>query len=95
VMTPIVRYYGQDANGHVGDMSDGRSRKWGIFYSGTIDGHPVDDASVDPSIDTIIDFSTGRISRRVKHFSGYSIMTGAECTVSPDDPFCVERTGNE
>jgi hypothetical protein len=89
-----VRYYaGFDASGQAFDNSNGRSRKWGILYSGQIDGNPSDDSRFDASIRTAVDFSTGIISRRVKHFSGYSIYTGLECTVGPDDPYCVEIGG--
>ena len=82
-----VRYYaGQGGS----DNSNGRSRKWGIMYAGEIDGKPVDDSRADVSIRTKIDFGTGRISRRVQHFSGYNILTGLECVVTYTDPYCIE-----
>ena len=87
LMAPLVRYYA-DENNH--DASNGRSKKWGILFSSSINGQPIDDAKSDPSVRTVIDFSTGRISRRIKHFTGYNILTGEACTPSPDDPFCVE-----
>jgi hypothetical protein len=87
LMSPIVRYY---ADGNNGDGSAGRSRKWGILFAPSIDGQPVDDSRADASIRTVFDFGTGRASRRIRHFTGYNIATGATCVVSPDDPFCVE-----
>jgi hypothetical protein len=91
LMAGAVRYYAaRDAAGYAYDNSNGRSRKWGIAYSSEIDGRPIDDSKADASVHTQIDFATGKIGRRVRHFSGYSIMTGLECIVSPDDPYCIE-----
>jgi hypothetical protein len=86
LMSPIVRYYA-DANG--GNGSNGLSRKWGILFAPSIDAPPVDDAKDDASIRTTVDFTAGTISRRVKHFTGYSILTGAVCVVDLPDPYCV------
>lgn len=63
----------------------------GILYNPTV-GQVVNDVS-DPTLDTHFDLHTGRIFRRVKHFSGYNIATGLECTPSPDDPNCVDTSG--
>jgi hypothetical protein len=89
----VRNYAGYDALGRAFDNSNGRSRMWGILYSTQIDGIPSDDSRADPAVTTAVDFSTGKISRRVKHFSGYSILTNMECTVSPDDPYCIEIGG--
>lgn len=93
LMSPVVRYFGHKSDGQVGDNSGGRSRKWGILYSTAINGNPIDDSQADPSTLTAIDFGSGRISRRVKHFSGYSIMTLSDCTPDPSDPYCIEIGG--
>lgn len=90
LLSPAVRFYGQDAAGAIGDNSNGRSKDWGILYAPVIDGKPIDDSKNDLSVRTTIDFGTGRISRRIKHFSGYNILTSQACIVSPDDPYCVE-----
>lgn len=89
LMAPIVRYY---ADGDNRDISNGRSRKWGIFFASAINGKPVDDSRADGSLRTTINFATGKISRRIKHFTGYNIATGETCIVSPEDIFCVEGT---
>jgi hypothetical protein len=95
IMSSAVRYYaGDDGQGHVFDNSNGRSRKWGLLYSSEIDGRPSDDSKLDATVRTNVDFASGRISRRIKHFSGYNIYTGLECVVSPDDPYCVEIDGH-
>jgi hypothetical protein len=87
LMSPIVRYYAE-AKG--GNGSRGLSRKWGILFAPSIDATPVDDSKADASIRTRVDFTAGTISRRVKHFTGYSILTGAVCVVDPSDPYCVD-----
>ncbi|HEX3866985.1 MAG TPA: hypothetical protein VHV78_09540 [Gemmatimonadaceae bacterium] len=50
----------------------------------------------DPSVVTHVNLSTGQIWRRVKHFSGYIMTSGAACTPSPDTPDCVQvdNSGN-
>lgn len=90
LLAPIVRYYA-DANN--GDGSGGASRQWGIFFAPSIDAPPVDDSRADASIRTSINFRTGRVSRRAKHFTGYNLVTGTwGCIVMPSDPYCVEMS---
>jgi hypothetical protein len=48
------------------------------------------DFAIDPSVITHIDFATGLVWRRVKHFSGYYMSSGQPCTPSPDVPDCVQ-----
>jgi hypothetical protein len=93
VSTGVRGYAGRDADGHAFDNSNGRSAKWAILYSTAIDAVPIDDARLDSSVRSRIDFESGKISRRIKHFSGYSVTTGLECTVSIDDPYCIEIGG--
>ena len=61
-----------------------------IFYTPSIGATRVKDFSSDRGLITHVNMSTGRIWRRVKHFSGYSIITGEACEPSPDNPDCVE-----
>jgi hypothetical protein len=86
IMAPVVEYYSADGT----DASGGLSRTWGIAYAPGIDVPPVNDAALDPSTATTIDFATGRISRRIKHFSGYNILMGTECDPADGDPYCIE-----
>jgi hypothetical protein len=60
-----------------------------LFYTPTIGGSTVKDFKADKSVQTHVDLNSGRIWRRVKHFSGYSIVTGESCEPSPDNPDCV------
>jgi len=60
-----------------------------IFYSKSIGAQGEKDFATDKSVGTHIDLNTGIIWRRVKHFSGYSIVTGESCDPSPDNPDCV------
>jgi len=64
-----------------------------INYSPSLNADPVEDFLTDPSVVTHIDLSTGRVWRRVKHFSGYNQTSGQPCDPSPDDPDCVEVDG--
>ncbi len=63
----------------------------GLLYDPAV-GQVVNDV-VDPTLFTHIELNTGLIWRRVKHFSGYSAVTGLECTPSPDDPNCIDTSG--
>jgi hypothetical protein len=50
----------------------------------------VNETAADPTLATVKDPVTGRMTRRIKHFSGYSITTGEPCDPSPEDPDCVD-----
>jgi hypothetical protein len=56
--------------------------------------HCIDESKTDPSVATVKNPYTGRLTRRVKHFSGYSVATGEPCTPSPDDPDCIGDGGD-
>jgi len=64
-----------------------------ILYSSSLGAKAVKDFTTDKSVMTHVDLNTGRIWRRVKHFSGYSVVTGEACEPSPDNPDCVEVDG--
>ena len=64
--------------------------EFAILYSPSLGAKGVSDFSVDPSVTTHVDLNTGLVWRRVKHFSGYSIVTGEPCEPSPDNPDCIE-----
>lgn len=66
------------------------TRYFGIYYSPDLGRTLRADAATDASLRTHIDLKTGRVWRRVKHFSGYSQTAGTECEPSPDDPDCIE-----
>lgn len=65
-------------------------RPLAMYYTASLGGEEVADYLLDPSLVTHIDLKTGRVWRRVWHFSGYSITNGQSCEPSPDDPDCVE-----
>jgi len=65
-----------------------------ILYSPSLGEKGVSDFSVDKSVTTHVDLNTGLVWRRVKHFSGYSIITGEPCEPSPDNPDCIEVDGD-
>ncbi|HEX4684046.1 MAG TPA: hypothetical protein VH277_15120, partial [Gemmatimonadaceae bacterium] len=44
----------------------------------------------DASVATHVNLATGRVWRRIKHFSGYNIFTGEKCLPMSDDSNCVQ-----
>ena len=60
-----------------------------ISYAPSLGATSVKDYKADPSLITHVNLITGQIWRRVKHFSGYNIVTGQSCDPSPDMPECV------
>lgn len=64
-----------------------------ILYSPSLGAKAVSDFALDRSVTTHVDLNTGLVWRRVKHFSGYSVVTGESCEPSPDNPDCVEVDG--
>jgi hypothetical protein len=61
-----------------------------INYSPAIDGSAVVDALVDPSVRTVVVGNSGKIFRRIKHFSGYQIVwDGTPCDPADGNPSCV------
>lgn len=65
-------------------------RPLAMFYSPSIGAQPVADYATDPSAITQIDLRSGRVWRRVKHFSGYLMGSGAACNPQAGDPDCIE-----
>jgi hypothetical protein len=47
-----------------------------IVYCATPNSSCVDEAAADPSVATVKDPATGRLTRRIKHFSGYNVFSG-------------------
>ena len=70
-------------------------RPLAIEFAPSLDAAPVEDFLTDPSVITHVDLSTGRVWRRVKHFTGYSQTGGQPCDPSPDNPDCVEVDGRD
>ena len=66
---------------------------FGMYYTPDLGSTAYTDAGNDNSLITHVNISTGLVWRRVKHFSGYSILTGLPCDPSPDDPNCIDDGG--
>lgn len=63
-----------------------------ISYSPAIGAAGIADALTDPSVATRVFGSSGKVSRRIKHFSGYLINAGGQmvpCNPADGDPSCV------
>jgi hypothetical protein len=71
--------------------SAGITEGWAIAYAPGIDASSEYDALNDASLRTVVVGSTGRIWRRIKHFSGYMISTTegwVPCDPNAGDPLC-------
>jgi hypothetical protein len=66
-----------------------------ILYSPSLGSTGISDFAADRSVTTHVDLNTGLVWRRVKHFSGYSVVTGEPCEPSPDNPDCIEIDGDD
>ena len=68
-----------------------------MFYFKQVGGtwYFYNDGSVDPSVATQRDFNSKRVWRRVKHFSGISLSSGALCEETVGDPDCLNLGGFE
>lgn len=62
------------------DYSAAWSLTGNILYCADVGGACSDESKVDLTMATFRDPVSGRLTRRVKHFSGYSITTGAGCS---------------
>jgi hypothetical protein len=90
IFAPVIR-----ANRDYFSRNPSALRPLAMYYSPFLGGARVPDYIRDPSLVTHIDLQTGRIWRRIKHFSGYSVTTGEPCNPSPDDPDCIEVDSHE
>ena len=61
-----------------------------VYYAATLGGAKNKDWKDDKTLVTKVDLNTGRVWRRIKHFSGYLITTGEPCDPSPDNPDCID-----
>jgi hypothetical protein len=82
LLAPVVRYYDEA----------GLATGWSISHTTAI-GAPLEyDAFLDSSVRTVVIGSTGRVFRRIKHFSGYSVATGEgyiPCDPAEGNPLCI------
>jgi hypothetical protein len=72
----------------VGKTGIGNYELW--YWVRTLHGKArVDEARADQSVRSFFDPATGRVFRRVKHFSGISLSSGMLCDETVGDPDCV------
>ena len=83
ILAPLVSYYGPGSHG----------MNVPFRYAYSIDGTSVADAGADATLHGYANLTTGTVSRRVKHFSGYQITGGANagqpCNPEDGNPDCV------
>ena len=66
---------------------------FGMYYTTDLGATAHTDAGKDNSLITHVNLSNGYVWRRVKHFSGYNVLSGLPCDPSPDDPNCIDDGG--
>jgi len=66
---------------------------FGMYYTADLGKTAHTVAGQDNSLITHVNLGTGFVWRRVKHFSGYNILSGLPCDPSPDDPNCIDDGG--
>ena len=72
------------------DTSAAQNPSSDILYCATTYSQCVSELSGDATLITVKNTVTSKVTRRIKHFSGYSIVIGDECTPTPDNPDCQE-----
>jgi hypothetical protein len=65
-----------------------------MSYSPSLGGPTIADYASDASLITHVNLGSGKVWRRIKHFSGYNVTNGDSCSPSPDNPDCVEVNMN-
>ena len=76
-----------------GDQAASQDAFYNILYCASTSANYkrcIDESKTDPSVATLRDPLTGRVYRRVKHFSGYTV--GAD-GCDPTDPTCAGGDG--
>lgn len=91
--SPVAGLGDNSAVAGLGDNAIALTR-FNIGYTRRVDDvrYFIDDAATDPRLATSIDFSSGRVSRRIQHFSGYFVQWGTiwcEDGSEMNDPLCV------
>ena len=72
------------------DLPSAALGKYELMYTPDFGNSGQRETSVDPTVKTHIDLNTGRVWRRLKHFSGYYTTYGEPCTPAYEgDPNCV------
>ncbi len=74
------------------DHAASQNGAYNILYCKTPTSGCYNEAILDPTLATHRDPATGRVSRRVKHFSGYNVAAGTACDPTPDDPDCIDTS---
>lgn len=75
---------------------DDMEQRYTMWYFKTVGDtrYFIDEAAVDQSVKTQREFSSKRVWRRVKHFSGISLSSGMLCDETAGDPDCIDLGGS-
>ena len=85
IFAPVIR-----ANREFFSKNPSALNPLAILYSPDLGATEFSDYAKDASLVTKVNLGNGRIWRRVKHFSGYSMTSGEACEPAPDNPDCIE-----
>jgi hypothetical protein len=66
-----------------------------IMYCPTGSLTCIDESKTDPTLRTYTSPSTGKVYRRIKHFSGYNVILGLNCDEAEDPSACEGGEGGE
>jgi len=72
------------------DLAAAQDSASDILYCTASYSSCVSELSGDSTLVSVKNPVTGHVTRRIKHFSGYLMSSGAQCDPSPDNPDCVE-----
>ncbi len=84
LFAPIIR-----ANRDFFSQYPSTLRPLAMYYVPSLGSTRVADYLTDYDLVTRVDLRTGRVWRRVKHFSGYAYGTGEPCDPAAGDPDCI------
>jgi hypothetical protein len=85
IFAPLISSNSQYFGAHTNAL-----RPLAIYYAPSLGSSLVADYVSDSSAVTHINLNSGRIWRRIKHFSGWSQTSGGACDPSPEQPDCIE-----
>jgi hypothetical protein len=94
VITPDVRFVpGKVVTMFMKDKNAALDSTSNILYCQTGTTTCINEAKVDPSLAPSRDGNAGYVSRRVKHFSGYTVVFGVDGCDNPDGCWVDDGTG--
>lgn len=89
IFAPLIRFNSGYFSAHHSALSF-----LAMPFASTLGGASIADYATDANLATHVGLSSGRVWRRILHFSGYLLSNGDPCKPSPLLPDCVEVDGD-